>query len=42
MVEMAEWEDSEITSSQGHIKITTVYMTTIDWNNLKTSLKDLV
>ena len=40
MAKMMEKEDPEITSSQGHTKITTTYRATIYENNLKTSRKD--
>ena len=37
---MAEQEDSELTSSPKHCKITTIYRATVDENNLKSSSKD--
>lgn len=38
---MQEEEDHELTSSQGHNKITVIYRVTINENDLKTSRKDL-
>ena len=35
-------EDPELTSSHGHTKITTIYRTTIDEKDQKTSRKDLL
>lgn len=39
---MADQEDSEITSFQGHTKIKTIYKETINENDLKTSRKHLL
>ena len=37
---MLDQKESELTSSQGHTKITIIYRTTIDKNNLKSSKTD--
>ena len=37
-----EWEDSELTSSHGHTKLTIIYRETIHKSDRKTNRKDLV
>ena len=39
VAKMEDQEDPELTSSQGHTKITTIYRATIDEKNWKTSRK---
>ena len=39
---MAEQEETWLTSSHGHTKITTIYRATNDENDLQTSRKDLL
>ena len=42
LAKMVQQEDTELTFSQGHIKITTIYRATINEKDLKTSRKDLL
>lgn len=42
MVKLMEWEDPELTSSYGHTNITTICRATINENNGKISIKDLL
>lgn len=39
---MVEQEDTELTFSHGHIRITTIYRATIDEKDKKTSRKDIL
>ena len=42
VVNMVEWEGSELTSSHGHTKITIIYRETINESDLNTSRNNLL